>query len=249
MKSTKQQRERAKFIQHLIEIVTPAQKRAAAKAAGLKDPRVAERIARSLQAHGSIRKPGPRGPKTKFTAAVLKHAYDVLSDPQYEWYTSKTLRDKLIEDHVLDPPVDTDNLLSHLKAYCKQHGHELLTTATGTIFEITPANKAKRVQWCKDVKAQLKKNPLTSWMFDDEVAIEQDPHPKCECCLCTLQQQQHTHTHTHTHNQQHVQQQQAQHTHNTIIYPCKPFCVCTSPACNSSTCNQHACVLLLQLGK
>lgn len=180
MANTQQQRERSLLLQELIKLATTEQTQAAAKAAGLKDPRIAERIAETLHTHDSIYNPNPRGPKTRFTADVLETAYNILSDPGYESYTASRLRDKLIKDRKLDPPVDADNLLMHLKEYCREQGHVLLTTATGTVFEIKPANKSKRVEWCEGVQQLLKQHPMSSWIFEDEVEVEQDPHPKCE---------------------------------------------------------------------
>ena len=64
--------------------------------------------------------------------------------------------------------------------YCKEHGHELSTTAMGTVFEIKLANKSRRVGWCKQQKELLKEHSLGSWEFEDEVEIEEHLHPKCK---------------------------------------------------------------------
>lgn len=70
------------------------------------------------------------GPTFKFTDEGLRVAWDILAAPRSKLYTGMRLRERLLDDHVLPPPVDVKKFLHHLEQYCRNQGHALCTRAT-----------------------------------------------------------------------------------------------------------------------
>lgn len=176
-----QQKQRALYVAKCLEQITPEMDKEALASIESNDRHLKRKTIDCLKAHYSVYPPRKCCRPLKYSLKVLQAAYDILADTGGILYTGPKLRRRLLEDHVLLPPVDTTTLLRHLKSFCEAKGHRLLTTFTGTIFLISPASKQRRVQWCHSTQENLQRFPVDSWIFEDETAIEEHPHPKSGC--------------------------------------------------------------------
>jgi hypothetical protein len=180
-----QQRKRTLFVIKYLETGSDS---AAAKSSGLSCRHTRQRIAEHLKEHGTLAEaPHPRQ-SPKYTESVMKAALGYFKDKSGDHFTTPELVSYLIEDGILEEPVDEQNFRQHFEEWLHTQGMTLAVGCKKLIFEIVPAGAAERLKFVQEHSA-LVATPerLKEMIIVDETTFEEGPHPKgkgtkCKAC-------------------------------------------------------------------
>lgn len=171
-----QQRKRTVFVQKYLE--TGGSESEAAKVSGLSRRHTRQRIADHIRDYGTLAEaPHPQQP-SKYTESVMHAAlgYFKKCGPRF---ATPDLVTNLIEDGILQEPVNQQNFRQHFKEWLDSQGMTLVVGCKKMIFEITPAAAKKRLRFVEQHSALVDtQEKLGEMMIVDETTFEEGPHPK-----------------------------------------------------------------------
>lgn len=112
-----------------------------------------------------------------YTDEEMEAAYNTLAKQKCGKMNGMELLKELKAERLLHPTAEPKRFLQHLFAYIKKKDHILITNCTKTTLSISEADAQARVTYSEGWLAQLRKTPLESIVFADEVILEESPHP------------------------------------------------------------------------
>lgn len=169
----------AKRLKFTIGYLATGSDAAAAEFSGLSKQHTRVRLVDYLARHGSFSEaPHPRA-SPKFTPQVLEEAKDYMVAADDVRYTCGQVIAHLVDDGLLDLPVNHTNFLRRFKEYLAGQGCTLVVNSTSMVFEITPDAARQRAAVAEQFLQELGSDyQLEDIIFEDETTFEEGPHPK-----------------------------------------------------------------------
>lgn len=171
----KQTKSEAKRCKYLTALQQTGDMKKAASASGLRGKHTKRRIYERLKNTHTLADRPRSGRPRKYSATQFEAALHII---QHEHVDSKRLVGKLVAAGYLDPRSDVRTFMCRFKEWCQQQGISLTVGATKTTFTSKETDKPQRVKFCKDMLEVIKHQGLKGVMFEDEIALEESPHPK-----------------------------------------------------------------------
>lgn len=109
---------------------------------------------------------------------MYEQAFMIVGSDATGKLTGKSLVKHLKQEGVLHQSADVRRFLQHFKAYVKEQGYTLLTNYRKTTFYLSPRDITHRLAWSNEQLQRLDLGYLENMVFEDEVTLEQCPHPK-----------------------------------------------------------------------
>lgn len=169
----------AKRLKFTLGYLATGSDAAAAEFSGLSPQHTRARLVDHLAKHGSFSEaPHPRE-SPKFTPQVLEEAKHYMVDAGDVRYTCGDVIAHLVEDGLLDLPVNHTNFLRRFGEYLAGQGYTLVVNSRSMIFEITPEAARQRAATAQQFLQELGSDyQLEDIIFEDETTFEEGPHPK-----------------------------------------------------------------------
>lgn len=163
--------------QYVLAFLQLADSGRAQRAAGV-GRMVHQRSVDLLAETGSLSDRPRSGRPMVYTDSQMEYAYDVLCNQEYGKLTGTALLKQLIEDGEIHTTANPDRFLKHLREFIESKGQRLITNSTQTTFFLAVKDVATRLKYAKGMVRDLAHRPIGSITFEDEVTLEQSPHPK-----------------------------------------------------------------------
>ena len=173
--------------QYVLAFLQTSSKTCSQKESGL-SLKAHTRIIQMLARQGSLSSGPKSGRPLSYTENEMEAAYDLLCNQTEVLLTGVSLLKQLIEDGLLHTDASPQRFLEHLKAFIMRKGHRLITNSTRTTFFLAKGDIKLRLSFAGDMLKDLEKRKLTSLVFEDEVLLEEGPHPKGENYIVGAQQ-------------------------------------------------------------
>ena len=155
----------------------PVNKRAA-KEAGL-NVKAAARIARHIEATGTVADAPRSGRKPVYTPQVLEAAYRLSRELPGADCSGTALMETLVENRILEEGHNVRAFMRVFDQYVSKYHHKRLKTAsTSSSFLLKEEDKPLRLEYAKKMLRLWPTDDSATLIFTDETTLEASPHPK-----------------------------------------------------------------------
>ena len=113
-----------------------------------------------------------------YNDAMMEVAFHRVANDTTGKMTGKSLVKDLKHEGHLHLTADVRRFLQHFKLYVKMRGHTLLTNYRKTTFYLSPRDITLRLAFSNKQLELLSLGYLPNFVFEDEVTVEESPHPK-----------------------------------------------------------------------
>jgi hypothetical protein len=137
-----------------------------------------KRIIRMLCRNGHLEDSGRSGRPPVYKGAMLEAAYVKVVKDNTGKLTGKSLVQQLKREGQLHQTADVRRSLRHLRVHVKGKGQKLLTNYRRTTFYLSKRDEGLRLAHAHDTLRLLDAGYLSNLVFEDEVILEESPHPK-----------------------------------------------------------------------
>ena len=138
------------------------------------------RMIQMLARQGNLSSGPKSGRPLSYKDNEMEAAYDLQCNQTEVLLMGVSLLKQLIEDVLLHTEASPQRFLEHLKAFIMRKGNKLITNSTRTTFFLAKGDIKLRLSFAGDMLKDLETRKLTSLVFEDEVLLEEGPHPKGE---------------------------------------------------------------------
>jgi len=137
-----------------------------------------QRILDILCRNGHLGDSDRSGRPPVYNEGSMEVAFDRIAEDTTGKMTGKSLVKDLKHEGKLHQSADVRRFLQHLRAYVKERGHTLLTNYRKTTFYLSPRDITQRLAFSKKQLELISQGYLDNFVFEDEVTLEESPHPK-----------------------------------------------------------------------
>jgi hypothetical protein len=136
------------------------------------------RILDMLCRNGHLEDSGRSGHPPVYTKAMMEAAYVKVVNDNTGKLTGKSLVQLLKREGRLHLTADVRRFIRHLKTHIKAKGQKLLTNYRRTTFYLSKRDEGMRLAHAHYMMRLLDAGYLDNMVFEDEVILEESPHPK-----------------------------------------------------------------------
>lgn len=137
-----------------------------------------KRILDLLCRNGHLGDSDRTGRPAVYTEAIMEAAYVKVVNDNTLKLTGRSLVKLLKREGQLHLTADVERFLEHLTTYIKSKGQKLLTNYTRTTFYLSKRDEGLRLAHAHYMMRLLDAGYLDNMVFEDEVILEESPHPK-----------------------------------------------------------------------